>query len=280
MSHTRPTRWVFVLLAMVISLMPVRSSMAAQTNVTNLVSITRSGLVLNRSTNTFDQTVVVKNTSTNILDGPMAVAVTGLPAAVSLANATGTTADGSRYVVLPSTAGGLLPGQTLQPIVLKFSNPTRIMFSSTVQVLVLGALPPDPGDAGTLTIQGIDSDGDGVRDDIQRYIALTYPTSAKTRAALTQFAKGMQATLLTAGSKANALAATEQEGNAQYCLWHLYGLDGNPLWQKLRAQYLNTRDRSRAYGDYNHLLNAEVEKLPPDDQYKARCDFNPDALPN
>ena len=45
-------------------------------------------------------------------------------------------------------------------------------------------LPPDPGEAGKATLEGIDSDQDGIRDDIQRYIALTYPDSQKTRAAL------------------------------------------------------------------------------------------------
>lgn len=33
-------------------------------------------------------------------------------------------------------------------------------------------LPPDPGEAGMVTLEGIDSDNDGVRDDIQRWIAL------------------------------------------------------------------------------------------------------------
>jgi hypothetical protein len=37
------------------------------------------------------------------------------------------------------------------------------------------ALPPDPGEAGKQTMLGIDSDGDGIRDDVQRYIYLTYP---------------------------------------------------------------------------------------------------------
>ena len=49
-------------------------------------------------------------------------------------------------------------------------------------------VPPDPGEAGKATLEGIDSDNDGVRDDIQRYIVLTYPNSEKTRAGLTQLA--------------------------------------------------------------------------------------------
>ena len=36
-------------------------------------------------------------------------------------------------------------------------------------------LPPDPGKAGKETPLGIDTDGDGVRDDIQRYIYFIYP---------------------------------------------------------------------------------------------------------
>lgn len=33
-------------------------------------------------------------------------------------------------------------------------------------------LPPDPGEAGTATLLGIDSNNDGVRDDLERYIVL------------------------------------------------------------------------------------------------------------
>jgi len=49
-------------------------------------------------------------------------------------------------------------------------------------------LPPDPGEAGMQTLLGIDSDSDGVRDDIQRYIYFAYPDNEKVRVALTQIA--------------------------------------------------------------------------------------------
>jgi hypothetical protein len=35
-------------------------------------------------------------------------------------------------------------------------------------------VPPDPGEAGKQTLEGIDSDNDGVHDDVQRWIVLTY----------------------------------------------------------------------------------------------------------
>jgi hypothetical protein len=49
-------------------------------------------------------------------------------------------------------------------------------------------LPPDPGAEGKKTLLGIDTDGDGVRDDIQRYIYLTYPDDKKLRLGLTYYA--------------------------------------------------------------------------------------------
>jgi len=46
---------------------------------------------------------------------------------------------------------------------------------SKEQATIEATLPPDPGSAGRATLEGIDSDGDGVRDDIQRFIELNYP---------------------------------------------------------------------------------------------------------
>src|SRR5205807_2765584 len=39
----------------------------------------------------------------------------------------------------------------------------------TLKVLIKIGVPPNPGAAGNATLAGIDSDGDGVRDDVQRY---------------------------------------------------------------------------------------------------------------
>lgn len=46
-------------------------------------------------------------------------------------------------------------------------------------------LPPDPGEAGKLTIDGIDADKDGMRDDVQRWIALEWGHSPIAVKALT-----------------------------------------------------------------------------------------------
>src|SRR5216683_231714 len=57
----------------------------------------------------------------------------------------------------------------------KNGNLWQVVGTWSMTATISITLPPDPGAAGKATLQGIDSDGDGVRDDIQRYIALTYP---------------------------------------------------------------------------------------------------------
>ncbi len=58
-------------------------------------------------------------------------------------------------------------------------------------------LPPDPGKEGKKTLLGIDSDKDGIRDDIQREIAFHFPFDPHKRAAMLQIAKGKQQELST-----------------------------------------------------------------------------------
>ena len=53
----------------------------------------------------------------------------------------------------------------------------------------LAKLPPDPGEAGKKTIDGIDADKDGVRDDVQRFIYEQWPDSERSRRVLYEVAK-------------------------------------------------------------------------------------------
>ena len=53
-------------------------------------------------------------------------------------------------------------------------------------------LPPDPGVAGKATLAGIDSDNDGVRDDVQIAIYERHPSEPEKRAVLEQEASNFQ----------------------------------------------------------------------------------------
>ena len=109
---------------------------ADELNVTTQVNITKSGLVLNRSTNTFDMTVTLTNNSANNLGAPGKLVIQNISnSAVTLANAAGTTSSGDPYVLLPISAAGLSPGGQLSNVVLKFANKARVAFTFSQAIL-------------------------------------------------------------------------------------------------------------------------------------------------
>jgi len=147
-------------------------------------------------------------------------------------------------------------------------------------------LPPDPGEAGKATLAGIDSDNDGVRDDIQRYIALTYPNSTKNQAALTQMAKVMQNALLDANDKQKSVKHGEEVSKASECHTYLLGNDvaavdaSYKMEKDMDSIILNTDARNKAYFTYNDQLGGEVFFGTPDSQIATACDFDVASLPN
>jgi hypothetical protein len=145
-------------------------------------------------------------------------------------------------------------------------------------VLTIGELlyPPDPGEAGKQTLEGIDSDGDGVRDDIQRYIELKHPEAPLTRAALRQYVLPLQAALLDADSEEAALQHDETLSRADDCLIALIGFkDQVEARNALLAEALNTEERSRAYILYDRQLGGRVFSLRGLSEITpALCDFD------
>jgi hypothetical protein len=139
-------------------------------------------------------------------------------------------------------------------------------------------LPPDPGDAGKATLEGIDSDGDGIRDDIQRYIALTYPDSARTRAALLQMTVALQKALLESPDEESALNNTETIHRASECNWYINAAASIRMTDLLMSQYLNTEARSRAYLEYNSKLGGHVFGSKDFGEYRTSCTFDPELM--
>lgn len=139
-------------------------------------------------------------------------------------------------------------------------------------------LPPDPGEAGKATLEGIDTDGDGLRDDIQRYIALTYPDSQKTRAALRQFTLALNKSILGSPDEESALNNTELEARASECLWSIHSEGSIKMSNLLMAEYLNTMERSRAYLEYDSKLAGHVFGGKDFDEYRTSCSFDPDLM--
>lgn len=119
-------------------------------------------------------------------------------------------------------------------------------------------LPPDPGDAGKAVLQGIDSDNDGVRDDVQIAIAERYPNDTNSQRVLTQQAVTLQDAILSGNSgDQNAMAqVAEQIKHATNCL--TAKMD-NPSDEAgfMEIQVVNTKARSDAYMKFNDAMNGQ-----------------------
>lgn len=134
--------------------------------------------------------------------------------------------------------------------------------------------------AGEVTLAGIDSDDDGVRDDVQRWIALTYPNSQKTRAAVTQLTKTMQRFLLDAADPIKSLANGRRRVIDTDCLEYVQPNNYYDIGMELRAIFLNSDTRSKAWLQADVHLSGHVFTGLSDAYLKQGCNFNPDVLPN
>ncbi|HXH64249.1 MAG TPA: hypothetical protein VNH42_01940 [Mariprofundaceae bacterium] len=148
-----------------------------------------------------------------------------------------------------------------------------------VDPAVLAALPPDPGDAGKITMAGIDADHDGVRDDVQRWIAIHYANSEKTRAALRQKAKALQAFIGDGDDPAKARRDAVAIDKASECLASFAG-DAFYINHDFDAVVLNTYPRLNAYLGIDKKYGGAPTSDSRRGHWKQSCDFNPDAMKN
>ena len=139
-------------------------------------------------------------------------------------------------------------------------------------------LPPDPGEAGKATLEGIDSDKDDVRDDVQRHIAITVTDSARHREALRSVAISLQRGLLAPTTEDAIQVAISLDRSIQ-CLGYL-GVLNQDKWKEVEALMLNTEARLRAIDVYNDRITGQVFAGLPPSLKRSACAFDVEALPN
>lgn len=132
MGHSmKPAKWLLFLT--LVLCMHASNALAGPTDVTSFFSITKSGLLFNRTTSTYDTTVTLTNYTVTI-EGPLSLIITNLPAGVTLKNASGTTQDGKPFLLLPTAGEQINPGEKIPNISLKFRNPARLNFVPSLMV--------------------------------------------------------------------------------------------------------------------------------------------------
>lgn len=139
-------------------------------------------------------------------------------------------------------------------------------------------ISPDPGPENDLTIEGIDSNNDGVRDDVERYIAVQYPDSERTRAALMQLARNRQSALLNAGSKSLSIDNARVLDTALACLGYVQPDEYGDIAESVIPEIVDTEERLAAYVTYSSHLHGELFFAIPQDERRQSCTFDPDAM--
>jgi hypothetical protein len=109
--------------------------------------------------------------------------------------------------------------------------------------------PPDPGEEGKKTLAGVDSDHDGIRDDVQRWIYARYPTDKKKQKALTQLA---QSSLFSLRGNLNSEELSDwvnMTTKAIGCLSSVFGHgpQSDIEFESTHAKVVNTFERTQLY---------------------------------
>ncbi len=143
-------------------------------------------------------------------------------------------------------------------------------------------LPPDPGVEADKTVQGIDANKNGIRDDVELAIFKEYPNSAKTRAVLLQYALALQMEVTQPVVNAETVTAVAEDGERAYaCVGKIlsredikeYTENANRLRSFVETKQLNTEERKSSQASF-------YEKLGSHTSPRESCDLELSVLPS
>jgi hypothetical protein len=149
-------------------------------------------------------------------------------------------------------------------------------------------LPPCPDqELNDSTLLGIDTNDNGVRDDVERWIIVKYKNHHKI---VTEIGfQTARASQIVIQDPSRAKETTKIMEAAQDCNSYFRNYaDGfnDPILidhsiitsTAFKTMQFNTEQRIRAYLDYNRALSGGVYRLTPISKSRSQCDFNVDNL--
>jgi len=144
-------------------------------------------------------------------------------------------------------------------------------------------LPPDPGALADQTIQGIDANKNGIRDDVELAIFKTYPNSAKTRAVLLQYALVLQMQMtLPLINKETVTATVEDKSRANVCMWSLSSRSDMKKFSADMEKYRNYTENLQLNNESRkqYLYNLIENNLGSYTASNSGCDLDLSTLLN
>lgn len=120
--------------------------------------------------------------------------------------------------------------------------------------------------ADSKTLLGVDSNNDGVRDDIEVYIKQKYPQQDQQNAVM-QMARYYQSVMSLDSDSYKDVQTISREGDRSFtCVFKTFkgGSDANgkSIADEIVKLTMNTRKRRKAYKRYDHALDGSVFTIP------------------
>jgi len=173
----------------------------------------------------------------------------------------------------------------------KTSNPIKLHIYWKVNN---HTLPPEPDPkVNNSTLLGIDSNNNGVRDDVERWIYNKYKDKHPIYIDIAmQAARGYRLVLeKQPRTKTEAMSIMKDVERAIYCEMY-YSMNADEFNEPLLVQedidtkyfrhkiYFDTKDRMNIYIRYDSLFSGDSYTLPRAKDRKAMCDFNTSKYDN
>jgi len=109
-----------------------------------------------------------------------------------------------------------------------------------------GTLPPEPDPtANSATLAGVDSNNNGIRDDVERAIYLKYKDTPRVAIAALQYAKELQMEFTEVRNSETLVAVIQEEGRGSLCLFLL----NNKFGETIDDLVFNTAQRKQYQED-------------------------------
>lgn len=152
----------------------------------------------------------------------------------------------------------------------KYKDHAMFVIDSSLEVPM-----PDPK-KNNATVAGVDSDNDGIRDDVQRWINEEFGDQPKVKMAMRQLAIGRQNELLSVQNKETSILSVRKMLDDLTCLDYVVGTNvGEKLAREMKSMFLNTKDRIYAEIKANGNFSGQEWDSPNDiNAEKAMCNFD------
>jgi hypothetical protein len=205
--------------------------------------------------------------------------------------------DGSSKEITDKVAWVVTPESsvvvTKQILTAKKDNPTRLkaklgnVLSNSISLDIAWVvnghmLPPKPDKTlNDSTLLGVDMNGNGVRDDVERWIYETYKDKHPIYIDIAMQYGRAYKLVLEQYKKAKEIR--EVVNAPIHCNWYYKGyaqfFNELPLVTKIInssifSKYFNTKERKDIYWQYDVLLSGDSYDLPEVEKLKTYCDFN------